>query len=740
MHNLGIPGANSREGLARLPRVLSEQPDHVVIFFGMNDALNSKKLLGLAEFKKNLTAMVTLARKSHVKSVLLVTIQPIDPAYLAERHPQHPQRERLQEHLAEYDQAVREVARQTEAILVDWRARFLAESPGDTIEDAVADRRECLNLCVANSGTRNGNHPTAQGYRFLADEVAQGLRGRVKMGEEIACFGDSLTHGSQMKGQGTATEQTYPAYLHRMLSEDPLYDVVVYGDSSAGVVAAVQAARMGKRVVLISPHGKVGGLTGSGLGATDIPEFQSVGGISREFYQRIFKYYSDPAAWPRDKPESYFESIRHRVFTGRNLNLKMMWVFEPSVARLVFESMLEEAGVVVIRNERLDLADAVRMVDGSIHSIRMESGREIRGRVFIDTSYEGDLMAKAGVSYFVGREPNSQYGETLNGILPGPVVGKDGVSISPYVVENDPDSGYLPYLLPDTPGKRGEGDRRIQAYCYRMTLTDAKENMRRITKPANYNPLWFEHYARLLAIDPHAGINSGIITVTPMPNRKIDINHCDFVGANTEWPEAGYERRAEIAQMHKDYALGKVWFLQNDPRVPQPLRDKMAKYGLPKDEFTDTDNFPYQIYVREARRMQSDYVMIELDIIGKRACDDSVGVGSYWFDSHVVSRFVDAEDKVREEGGFWKKRYNYPISYRSLRPRKHECTNLLVPVCLSASHAAYGSIRMEPVYMVLGQSAGTAAAIAIENGSSVQDVDYTELRKQLWADGQILKP
>jgi hypothetical protein len=364
----------------------------------------------------------------------------------------------------------------------------------------------------------------------------------------------------------------------------------------------------------------------------------------------------------------------------------------------------------------------------------MESGREIRGRIFVDATYEGDLMAKAGVSCFVGREPNSQYGETLNGILPGPVVGKDGVSISPYVVENDPGSGYLPYILPKPPGKRGEGDNRIQAYCYRMTLTDAKDNMRPITKPANYNPLWFEHYARKLSLAPEANI----ITITPMPNRKTDINHCDFVGANTEWPEAGYARRAELAQLHKDYALGKVWFLQNDPRVPKQIRDKLSRYGLPKDEFTDTDNFPFQIYVREARRMQSDYVMIEQDIRGKRACDDPVGVGSYWFDSHVVCRFVDGDGNVREEGGFWEKRRNYPISYRAIRPRQSECTNLLVPVCLSASHTAYGSIRMEPVFMILGQSAATAACIAIDDGVSVQAVPYNKLRTRLLQDDQEL--
>ena len=739
--NRGVPGENSSETMIRSGRLEADQPTHVVIMLGMNDAMNSRKLVSVDKYSQNLTALIKQWRRVGAQTVALVTNHPVNTDYLKERHPTHPARESLQAHLEKYNSAVREIAKREQALLVDWNARIIALSPNQDVVSTVSDRQGSLIRGVANSGARDGNHLTAHGSLELAKEIAQVIRPRVKQGDVIVCLGDSITFGSHLQGAGTATGQTYPAKLSRLLSGDSNEaDVVVYGGTSAGIASAVQAARMGLTVKMICPHGKVGGMTGSGLSATDIPDRESIGGISREFYQRIFNHYSDPAAWTRDKPEPYFDSITRRVFTGRNLKLKMMWVFEPSVARSVFESMLDESGVEIIRNERLDLSNGVRMVDGSIHAVRLESGREVFGRIFIDATYEGDLMAKAGVSYTVGREPNSQYGETLNGIVPGDVVGKDGVSISPYVIENDPNSGYLPYLLHEVPGKVGEGDNRIQAYCYRMTLTDAPDNMRPISKPANYNPLWFEHYARTLALDPQAGVNAGIITVTPMPNRKTDINHCDFVGANFEWPEAGYKRRAELAQMHKDYALGKVWFLQNDPRVPESLREKMSQYGLPKDEFTDTDNFPYQIYVREARRMQSDYVMIEQDIRGKRTCDDPIGVGSYWFDSHLVSRFVDTDGKVREEGGFWKKRFNYPISYRSIRPRKSECKNLLVPVCLSASHAAYGSIRMEPVYMVLGQSAGAAAAVAIEQDIPVQDVDYTQLRERLVADGQKVKP
>ncbi|RAV28800.1 FAD-dependent oxidoreductase [Sinomicrobium soli] len=519
------------------------------------------------------------------------------------------------------------------------------------------------------------------------------------------------------------------------------YDICVYGETSAGVTAAVQAGRMGKSVVLISNSAHVGGTTTSGLTATDINSHLSIGGLSREFYQRIYRYYLDAATWKNQERDAYFQSIVKRVFKGKSDPLKMQWVYESHVAEQIMRTMLLEAGVRVLFNERLDLENGVVKKENTIHKITMESGEEITAKVFIDATYEGDLMAKAGVSYTYGRDANSDYNETYNGYRPNEIVGLEekGISVDPYRVKGDPASGLLPFIEADAGTVPGSADKRMQSYCYRLTLTDDPANRVPIRKPENYDPLWFEVLARQLELDPAIPLRKKLITLTPMPNRKTDTNHLDFVGANYSYTEGSYEEREKIAALHKDYALGKLWFLANDPRVPEHIREEMSEWGLARDEFVDNGNFPHQLYVREARRMLSDYVMTEHHCTGEEIAPESVGLATYWLDCHYVSMVVDQEGNLRKEGTYWMNTPNYPVSYKSIRPKEKECDNLLVPVCLSASHVAFGSIRMEPVYMVLGQSAATAAALSIDRECSVQDVPYEVLKSRLVSDGQILK-
>ncbi|MBW6536481.1 MAG: FAD-dependent oxidoreductase [Mariniphaga sp.] len=542
-------------------------------------------------------------------------------------------------------------------------------------------------------------------------------------------------------------------FIFSNINADEYYDIVVYGGSSAGVTAAVQAAKMGKNTALITINDHIGGLTSSGLGATDLNIREAIGGLAKEFYSRVYQYYSIPAAWNYTTRESYFEVENNRyygnneikrVWGGKNDDLEIMWVFEPHVARDIFKDMLLESGAKIIYNERLDLNSGTIKEGNVIKSIIMESGRRISGGIFIDATYEGDLMAKAGVSYTVGRESNSQYDETWNGILKTGLQGMDfntgnsEVSIDPFVIEGDSTSGLLPFIDSEPPGPEGSADNKIQAYTYRFTLSNNPRNFKPIEKPANYNPLWFEHYARVFKNNPCIDLLR-VITVTPLPNKKTDINHCNFIGINYRWPEGNYDVRDSIAQLQKDFALGKVWFLQYDPRVPVHIRMIMRQYGLPLDEFINTENFPPQLYVREARRMISDYVMTEHNAMGKKIAPESIALGTYAMDSHVVTRYVDDKNRVWLEGGFYTPGGGiYPISYQSIRPKKEECANLLVPVCLSATHVAYGSIRMEPQYMVMGQSASIAACLALDRGIPVQEVSYKSLKEKLEEYGQII--
>ena len=519
-------------------------------------------------------------------------------------------------------------------------------------------------------------------------------------------------------------------------------DVVVYGETLAGISAAISAARLGKSVVLLSQTTHLGGVATAGLTATDMNRSAVIGGIAREFYGHIYDHYLQPAAWRGDDRADFFERSKKRTYTGKNDALHMQWVYESRIAEKILADMLQRAGVTVIRSRLLaETPDAVELKDGRIIALLTTTGERYAGLAFIDASYEGDLMARAGVSHFIGRESNAAFGETMNGIRPAGVVGAGDRSIDPWVRPGDPTSGLLPFIDRALWGKPGDQDNRSQSYCYRVTLTNDPANRVPFAKPAHYNPLWHEALVRTLQLKPDTPLQK-IVSLTPMPNRKTDTNHLDFVGANFDYPAATHAERARLAQLHRDYALGMLWTLAHDPRVPSAIREELAPWGWPKDEFTDHGNFPHQLYVREARRMRGTFVMKEENLRRQARVDAGhpVGIGSYALDSHVVSTFVDTAGHVRFEGAHLVSQSirPYGISYYALVPQKSECRNLLVPVCLSATHVAYTSIRMEPVYMVLGQAAGAAAALAIDNRVAVQDISYPQLHAALTAGGQDL--
>ncbi|MBI5691378.1 MAG: FAD-dependent oxidoreductase [Verrucomicrobia bacterium] len=524
------------------------------------------------------------------------------------------------------------------------------------------------------------------------------------------------------------------------LAAAPAFDVVIYGGTSGGIAAAVQTARLGRTAVLIEPTRHLGGLTTGGLGATDIGNKKAIGGIAREFYGRIWQHYQQPSAWKYQKREEYTNRRGSAADPGETT----MWTFEPHVATKVYDDMLREvaAKVTVVRGERLDLAPGRGVIKdgGRIVRIVMESGRSFAGGMFIDATYEGDLMARAGVSYHVGREANAVYGETINGVQAGHAFSHQFTKqVDPYVRPGDRSSGLLPGITPDGPGVEFSGDRKVQAYNFRMCTTDVPENRRAWEKPANYDPQWFE----LLLRNFEAGDHRVPWNPVWMPNRKTDTNNnyaisTDFIGQNWDYPDGDYATRARIWKAHEDWQKGLMWTLAHHPRVPESVRAEFQRLGLAKDEFTDNDNWPRQLYVREARRMISDYVMTEKNCTRAEVVADSVGMGAYNMDSHNIQRYVTAEGFVRNEGDIQVRVRPYPISFRSIHPKATECTNLLVPVCLSASHIAYGSIRMEPVFMVLGQSAATAAVQALEQGVAIQRLDPARLKARLLQDRQVL--
>jgi hypothetical protein len=518
-------------------------------------------------------------------------------------------------------------------------------------------------------------------------------------------------------------------------------DVIVYGGTSAAVTTAVQVQRMGQSVIVVSPDSHLGGMSSSGLGFTDTGNKEVIGGLAREFYQLIYQHYQKPDSWRWQKQSEYGNTGQgNPAIDGEK---RTMWIFEPHVAEESFETLIKQNNITVHRDEWLDRENGVTKAKNRITSIKTLSGKVYKGKIFIDATYEGDLMASAGVGYTVGREDNALYGEMWNGVQAGVFhhghYFKD--KIDPYRIQGDPSSGLLPRISNEKPGENGSGDSKIQAYCFRLCLTQHPENRIAITKPGGYDSTQYEILVRLSATrwDEFFG------KYDPIPNLKTDVNNhgpfsFDNIGMNWDYPEASYERRKEIINEHILYQKGLLYFMETDQRLPAWVRETMNKWGFSKDEFADNGNWPYNIYIREARRMTGDYVMTENDVLCKRAVPNSIGMGSYTMDSHNVQRYVTTAGYLQNEGDIGVAAPKpYQISLGSILPEKDECRNLLVPVCVSCSHIAFGSIRMEPVFMILGQSAGTVASLALKNKKDVHDLTYAEIRKQLVADGQILE-
>jgi len=525
------------------------------------------------------------------------------------------------------------------------------------------------------------------------------------------------------------------------------YDIVVYGATPGGIASAVQASAMGKRVALIEPSGRIGGMTTGGLGMTDFGRLEAIQGLARRFYKDVRQWYREPCHWNRETVNDFVAGTEETALVDEKADI--YWRFEPSAALAILKRWVECEGIDLYYRERLDRSEGgVSKVDGRIASVRMESGCRFAAKVFIDATYEGDLMASAGVSYAVGRESESDYGEVLAGAQTKRGLLKLEKGIDPYVIPGNPGSGLLPHVEANAP-KDGEGGRGIQAFCFRMCLTDDPKNRIPFAKPEGFDPLEYE----LLFRNFEAGDNPNVPPWLNdrMPNRKTDTNNTrgmatDYVGANWDWPDASYGERDRIFAAHLRYQQGLMWVLANHERVPENIRREVSRWGVCKDEFADNGGWPTQLYIREARRLRGEYVMTEKNCIGARVAPRPIVLGSYGMDSHNVRRYVTPEGHVQNEGELhWnadtpkdrilRVREPYPIDYGAILPKRGECSNLLVPVCVSATHVAFGSIRMEPVYFGLGQAAGTAASLAVDAGCAVQDVDYGTLAARLAADG-----
>lgn len=485
-------------------------------------------------------------------------------------------------------------------------------------------------------------------------------------------------------------------------------DLCVFGGTAGGVIAAVQAAKQGLCVVILETSSHLGGVTAGGLGWTDFGNKATIGGLARSFYEKIGVHYGD----------------------------KESWIFEPHVAESVFNSWIHEAGIRVFRREYLK---SVRLEGLRIAAVQMLSGLVVRAKQYIDSTYEGDLMAAAGVSYRVGREDNSLYNETNNGMQ---IHAKHQFDypVDPYRKERVHSSGLLPGIEMGDDFALGRGDQRIQAYNFRMCLTRETGNRRPFPKPANYDPSEYELLKRYLI----GGWNEVFLKFDPIPGNKTDTNNngavsTDLIGRNHDWPEGGYARREEIFQAHVTYQQGLQWFLANDPAVPAHIREEYRQWGLPLDEFEDTGGWPHALYVREARRLLGTVVITEHTCRGTDFISDPICMGSYGMDSHNCRRIL-RNGRLMNEGDVQEAGFKpYPISWRSIIPQIGECENLIIPVCVSASHIAFGSIRMEPVFMMLGQAAGMAASIAIRENCATQNLDYAGLRQSLLEAGQVLQ-
>jgi lysophospholipase L1-like esterase len=703
--NSGMSGKNSRDGVENLDaKVLAHRPDTVLIEFGMNDAFTQYAdpayNLTLAQARSNLVEMIDRIRSSRPDTEII--LQTTNPAWDSAGGSGTSSTARPG--LTECYRMVREVAAEHGLLLVDhepaWTSLQLADPA--RFEGFVAD----------------GTHPSAAGYDAFAMPL---LKRRL--------IGDLRRHDTNRPG---------PALIEA--------DLCVYGGTSAGVAAALEASRLGRRCVLVTPTPRLGGLSSGGLGWTDLGDASTIGGIAREFYRRIYLHYLDTNAWTHETRAAYIA----RSSIDPNDARKLMYTFEPRVAAGIFEDFAAEAATTLVPG-RLDRGpDGVTKTGATIREIRTDDGLTIvRAAQFIDATYEGDLLAAAGVAYTVGREANAQYGETINGIQTARSTANQlPAGIDPYVTAGSPASGLLPGVETDAGGADGTADDRLQAYCYRLCLTDVASNRAAIAQPAGYREADFELLFRAI----EAGQGGNFFKLSPMPNRKTDSNNSggismDFIGGNHSlaggWNYAGadFATREAIDAAHLYWQEGFIWTLQNHARIPVAIRNAWTAWGYPLDEYADSDLRSPQLYIREARRMLNDHVIAQATVnqdLGFVA-PDPIGMGGYTMDSHNVQRHAGT-GVVRNEGDVQVSpaRGAYGIGFRSIAPRQAEADNLLVPVCLAATHIAFGSIRMEPVFMILGQSAAAAASQAIADGLPVQQVDYARLRARLLAAGQVL--
>lgn len=497
-------------------------------------------------------------------------------------------------------------------------------------------------------------------------------------------------------------------------------DVLVYGGTAAGVIAAYSAARQGLHVVLLEPGHHLGGMVTGGLSATDLGDPDVIGGYARQFYRRVDAHYG-----------------RHRLDRASD------WLSEPHVAEDAFGAMLGEAGVEVIFGTRLREHHGVTVSDRNIASVTSEDGREWRGKVFVDCSYEGDLLAQSGVTYTWGRESEQTYGETLAGVRTTTPKHQFGWPMPAY----HGDHQLYPEVSPGPLPAAGSGDQNVQAYNFRLILTDDPANRLPLPKPNGYDPSQFALLARYLQdFQSRTGREPSLkdfLYAVRLPNHKVDFNNSgpistDYIGHSRAYPDASYEDKQKIREEHLRYAEGLLYFLAHDPAVPAKLKGQLKAWGLPKDEFADSDHWSRELYIREGRRMVGAYVVTQADLQTNPIKPDSIGMGSYNSDSHNVQRVAMPDGLVRNEGDTQVPVQPYQIPYRVMTPHREEMQNLLVPVCLSASHVAYSSLRMEPQYMILGQAAGVAAALAAKGGVPVQNIPIARLQRELLKTGTVL--
>ena len=499
------------------------------------------------------------------------------------------------------------------------------------------------------------------------------------------------------------------------------FDFVVYGGTAGGVATAVAAARHGLKTVLLEPRNHIGGMVSGGLSGTDMGKREVIGGMALEFYYRSGRTYN----------------------MDRHLN-ELSWMPEPKVAESIFREMLKEAGVTLLERHRLKEKTGVVKSGNRLTEILMENGARFRAKFFADTSYEGDLMAQAKISYSYGREGISDYGESLAGIR----AVTESHQFAVDVPARSKDGKVLPEISTEPRGTPGAGDKRIQAYNFRVIATNVAENRLPWPKPAGYDPKRYELLANYLeAMTPYMGrplTFNEVSLLRIIPNGKVDLNNrngfsTDYIGKNYGYPEGTYAERERIWKDHIDYQQGFYYFLANDPRVPKSLQEEVRSYGLAKDEYLDTNHWPHQLYIREARRMVSDFVSTQKDLQTNRTKPDVIGMGSYASDSHNIQRFINDRGFVENEGDVQVQVQPYQIPYRIVVPKKTEAVNLLVPVCFSSSHISYASMRMEPQYMIIGHAAGIAAALAAQSNIAVQDIDISKLQAQLREEGAVFE-